>query len=172
MATAFKVSYPVTSSVALTLTAASLASDTGLVVGRASTAVDNTTNNDLDHLVSGTVRTGTSPTVGTVIEIWAYASYKTASGTPTYPDSITGTDAAKTMTSLNVKNVGLVLVRSIVVDATSNRSYYFAPTSIALLFGSMPKFWGLFIVHNTAAALDATAGNHDFEYERIQTQGV
>jgi hypothetical protein len=168
----FKTKYPATSSIALTLGVASLASDTNLLAGRASTAVDNTSNLDLDHLVSGVVMTGTTPTVNTTIEVWAYASYKTASGTPTYPDTITGTDANKTLTNSGTKAAALRLVASIVVTATSNVAYPFAPVSIASLFGAMPKFWGLFVVHNTGAALNSTAGNHDFQYERIQAQSV
>lgn len=167
-----KIKYPSTSSVALTFALASLASDATLLAGRASTAVDNTTNVDMDHLVSGIITTGTSPTVSTSIEVWAYASYKTASGTPTYPDSITGSDANKTMTSSNVKRASLKMVANITVDATSSRTYPIYPVSIANLFGAMPKFWGLFVVHNTGVALHATAGNHDFEYERIQMQTV
>jgi hypothetical protein len=167
-----KTKYPATSSVALALTLAGLASDTTLLAGRASAAVDNTANADLDHLVSGVIATGTSPTANTSIEIWAYASYKTAAGAPTYPDGFTGADAAKTMTAAGVKIGALRLVATITVDATSNRAYPFAPVSIASLFGAMPKFWGLFVVHNTGVALNATAGNHDLQYERIQAQTV
>ncbi len=173
MAADIKTKYPATSSVALTLAIASLASDTNLLAGRAGTAVDNTTNLDLDHLVSGLITTGTTPTVSTTIEIWVYSYRSIASGTPTYPDGITGTDANKTMTSANVKASALVRAATIVVDATSNRGYEFAPFSISALFGgSMPPFWGLFVVHNTAAALHATAGNHVIHYERVQAQTV
>lgn len=167
-----KIKYPSTSSVALTFGVASLASDTNLLAGRESNAVDNTANVDLDHVVSGFVTTGTTPTVSTTIEIWAYASYKTATGTPSYPDVLDGSDSAETITSANVKNAMLRLAASITVDNTSNRTYYVAPVSIRELFGFMPKFWGLFLVHNTGAALNATAGNHVFEYERIQAQTV
>lgn len=167
-----KVKYPATSSAALTFGIASLASDSSLLAGRESAAVDNTTNVDLDHVVSGFVTTGTTPTVSTTIEIWAYAPYKTASGTPSYPDVLDGTDSAETITSANVKYGMLRLVASLVVDNTSNRAYYVAPVSIRNLFGAMPKFWGLFLTHNTGAALNATAGNHVFEYERIQAQTV
>jgi hypothetical protein len=134
MAADIKSKYPATSSVALTCVMTSLASDTNLLAGRASTAVDNTTNVDLDHLLSGVITTGTTPTVGTFIEVWVYAPYLVTSGTPTYPDSITGTDANKTMTSLNVKNAALVRAASMVVDNTTGRGYYFAPVSIASLF--------------------------------------
>ena len=172
MAALIKTSYPATSSVALTITLASLASDGSLLAGRASTAVDNTTNVDLDHLFSGIITTGTTPTVNTTIEVWAYASYKTVTGTPTYPDSITGTDAAKTMTSSSVKYSALARIATINVTATSNVAYPIAPVSIASLFGSMPKFWGVFVVQSTAVALNATGGNHDLQYERIQGQTV
>ena len=167
-----QTSYPVTSSVALTFAVASLASDATFLIGRASTAVDNRTNLDVDHLVSGIITTGTSPTLGTQIELWAYASVKTVTGTPTYPDSITGTDANKTMTSLNVKYSALVPVQTFIIDATSNITYPIRQFSIATLFGTMPKFWGLFLVQATGVALNATAGNQDFEYERIQATVV
>lgn len=165
-----KLKYPTSSSVALTLGVASLASDTNLLAGRESTAVDNTTNNDVDHLLSGKIRTGSSPTAGRVIEIWAYAAMKTAFGTPSYPDTITGSDGARTLTSANVKAPMLRLVASIVVDATSARDYWFAPVSIASLFGQLPKFWGVFVTQGTGVALDSTAGNHVLEYERVQYQ--
>lgn len=172
MAADFKTKYPSTSSVALTLGLASLASDTNLLAGRESTAVDNASSVlDLDHILGGFVTTGTSPTVNTVIEVWAYCSYKTASGTPTYPDVFDGTDSAETITNAGVKGF-LRLVDSMVVTATSNIAYPIKPTSILQLFGFMPKFWGIFVVHNTGVALNSTAGNHVFEYERIQAQSV
>lgn len=171
MAADFKTKYPSTSSVALTLGLGSLASDTNLLAGRESTAVDNTTNLDVDHILSGFVTTGTTPTVSTVIEVWAYCSYKTATGTPTYPDVFDGTDSAETITNAGVKGF-LRLVDVMVVTATSNIAYPIKPCSILQLFGFMPKFWGIFVTHNTVAALNATAGNHVFEYERIQAQSV
>jgi hypothetical protein len=173
MAADVKTKYPATSTVAITAAIASLASDTNLLAGRAGTAVDNTTNLDLDHRVGGVIKTGTSPTVNTTIEIWVYGPRKVVTGTPTYPDSITGTDANKTMTSANVKNAALKLAAIITVDATTGRSYDIAPFSIAQLFGgTMPEFWGLFIVQNTGAALDSTGGSHELHYERVQAQTV
>jgi len=173
MAADIKIKYPSTSTSALTLTLASLASDTNLLAGRESTAVDNTSNLDLDHLVSLLVTTGTSPTAGTVIEVWAYAALSISSGTPTYPDVLDGTDSNETITSRNVLFPMLALVASITVDSTSNRGYYVKPTSVAGLFGgSLPPFWGLFVVHNTGVNLNSTGGNHSAQYERVQAQTV
>ena len=168
MATTGKVLYPVSSTVAIAMTLAALASDTNLLAGWASTAVDNTTNLDPDHLVSGSYTVGTTPSVGTVIETWAYAPRSMATGVATYPDSITGTSAAKTMTSLNVKYGTLRSISILTIDATTNRVFDFPPTSIAGLFGTMPPFYGIFTVHNGVAALSAGA----LQYLRVQTQSV
>jgi len=166
-----KVKYPANSTVALTHALASLASDTNLLAGRASTAVDNTSNQDLDHLLSGVIRMGSTPTVNTQIEVWIYAPISIASGTPTYPDGITGTDAAKTMTSANVKFSALRLATTIIVDATASRDFSIAPISIAGLFGGvLPPFWGVFLTQNTGAALNAT--QVALQYNRIQSQTV
>lgn len=167
-----KSKYPSSSTTALTITLASLATSSTLLVGRESNAVDNTSNLDLDHLLSGKITTGTSPTVNTRIEVWVYAPISISSGTPIYPDVFDGTDSAETVTSDNVKSSLLKLAWSTLVDNTSDRTYYMPPTSIASLFGAMPAFWGVFVTHSTAVNLNSTAGNHDLSYYRIQAQTV
>lgn len=174
MAADIKTKYPATSSTDLTITLASLATGASGVytTGRASGAVDNTTDNDIDHLLSGIIRTS-GPTAGRAINVYAYANLSSASGTPTYPDNITGSDAGKTMSSANVMNSALRLVASITVDSTINQSYPFGPVSIAALFGgSLPKFWGVYVAHDTAAILNVTGANHKLSYERVQAQTV
>ena len=170
-----KTKYPSTSSTDLTITLASLATGAAGVytAGQESDAVDNTTNADLDHLLSGIITTGTTPTASRVINVYAYANLSSASGTPAYPDVLDGADSAETFTSANVMNAAVRLVASMTVDSTSNRAYYFGPVSIANLFGgSLPKFWGVYVAHDTAVALNATAGNHKLSYERVQGQTV
>ena len=168
--------FPVTSSVDVAITLASLAANAAGVftAGRASTAIDNRTTLDLDHIISGKIRTGTTtPVAGRSINIYAYAPISNAAGTPTYPDSITGTDAAKTFTSANVQNSAVRFVASITIDVTAERDYFFAPVSIASLFGgSLPQFYGIFVAHDTAAPLSATGGACVLSYERIQGQTV
>jgi len=173
MAADIRIQYPSTSTTALTISLASLATDANLLAGRESTAVDNTTNEDLDHLVSGVIMVGTTPTANTLIQVWAYSYHTISSGTPTYPDVFDGTDSAETITNTGVKFALLRPVASIdVIATTSNVGYYFPPTSIANLFGQMPQFWGIFVVHNTGVNLNSTAGNHVIHYNRIQAQTV
>ena len=143
----------------MTMTLASLASDANLLIGRESTAVSNVTDDAIDALVGGKVTTGTTPTTGKQIEIWAYGSYDGTS----YTASATGTDAGLTLTA--PRKSLLRLLQIIPTDATSNVTHAWGPFSIAQAFGGfMPRNWGLWIVHNTGVVLNATAGNHEVKY--------
>ena len=152
------------SSAAFTITLASLASDTNLVAGRESTAIDNGTNLYPDYLVGGKIRTGNSPTAARKIEVWAYGEIN---DTPTYPAGVTGSDANLTLNSLDIKAAALALLAVMGTDATSDRDYWMRPTSIATAFGIMPRKFGLYVVHNTAANLNSTGGNHVLNYKGV-----
>jgi hypothetical protein len=141
---------------AVTITLASLASSSSLLVGRASTAIDNTANLYLDYLLAGLITTGTTPTVSTSIEVWVVAMRDDS----TWPDSITGTDAAKTFIA-EVKAGVCRLAAQLTVTATSNVGYPFGPVSVANLFGGVcPKKFLVFVTHSTAVNLNATGTNH------------
>jgi hypothetical protein len=173
----FKLKYPSSTLVAITFAldggGTGLASHSSLLNGRASTAVDNISSNlDLDHLVSGFFKVGSSGVAAGVLELWAYAQIAESGGSPVYPDSITGSDATKNMTSRNVLFSGLKLLDAIEIPATNSITYPVGPFSIADAFGKLPRRWGLFAVHNTSAALSSTAADHAFVYERIQQQSV
>jgi hypothetical protein len=155
-----KANYPAASDATITL--ASLASDTNLLAGRESTALDNSSNLYLDYLVSGKITTGTSPTTARSIQVWAVGSWD---GT-TWPDVFDGTDSTETITSANHKNSICRFIAEMATDATSDRVYHFGPVSLASAFGGViPVKVVFFVVHNTAVALNSTAGNHQI---RIQ----
>jgi hypothetical protein len=149
----------------LTLSLASLASDTNLVAGRASTFVDNTVVDAIDCLVGGKVTTGTSPTADRQIEVWAYGSYDGTS----YSGGASGTDANLTPQTKTL----LKLLTVIPTSNVSNQTYTWGPISIAQAFGGVvPPEWGIFIVHNTGVALHATAGNHEVKYTPIKYESA
>lgn len=150
---------------ALTITLASLPSDTNLLAGQEATAFDNTSGLNLDALVGGKITTGTGPTTGRRIEIWAVAQFN---NTPTYPDVFDGTNSAETVSSRDILFACARLVASITTDANSDRTYYFGPTSLAGLFGGvLPPRVSLFVVHNTGVNLNATAGNHEINVKPV-----
>jgi hypothetical protein len=143
---------------AVTITLNSLASSSSLLGGRESTAVDNTSNKYRDYLIAGKITTGTSPTAGKTIQVFAVGLMEDA----TWPDVFDGTDSDETITSDGVKNGICRLIASITVESTSNRTYHFGPVSVAARFGgpAPPKKFVVFVSHDTAVALNATGSNH------------
>ena len=150
-------------SASFTMTIASLATSSTLVAGRESASLDNTTNDDFDHLISGQITTGTSPTAGGIIEVWAVARLDDS----VWPDVFDGTESAETVTSHDILAGQARLVYAIAVSATSNVAYTFSNVSVRSLFGEMPGVYDLFLVHSTGVNLNSTGGNHFLTYKRV-----
>jgi hypothetical protein len=148
---------------AITLTSLATTSAGILLAGRGSTAVNNTANLYLNYLAGGRITMGTvAATADRSIEIHGYGS---VNDTPTYPDTITGSDANITLTSANVKRAAVRLIERIFVDTTASRVYWFGPVSLAQIFGgNIPKYHGLFVTQDSAQSLHSTAGNHVLNY--------
>lgn len=129
---------------------------------RQSASVDNGTNLFLDAHLGGSIQTGTTPTAGGTIDIYAYGSYD---GT-TFTGGASGSDAAYTADG----EEGLFpLLLSITVDATSDQDYVFGPISVAQAFGGiLPETWGIVIENNTGAALNATGTNNEIQFFGIE----
>jgi hypothetical protein len=138
----------------------SMATSSTLLAGYETSIIDNSSNLFLDYLIGGKVTVGTTPTINTVIEIWAFSQIEDS---PTYPDVFDGTAGAETLTSAGIKNGLLTLIAVLQVDATtSDRVYPFQGKSIRAAFGGVvPKKFGFFVTHNTGVNLNSTAGNHE-----------
>lgn len=156
------------SNTTITISPASTASSSTFVAGRESNEIDNTTNKYIDALVQGKVTVGTTPTANTTIAIYVWGSDTSLATTAL--DVLDGTDSAETLTNTGVLYSTLKLGAVITVTATtSDVGYNFAPFSVAARFGGvLPKYWGLFVTHNTGVALNATGGNHVFSYNGIK----
>jgi len=152
---------------ALTLGTASLGSSSTFVAGRESTEIDNTSNLFIDALLEGFVTVGTPTGTTGEIRVYAWASHTALSSTA--KDVLDGLDSAETIVSAGVRDGFLVRIATMRVDATtSDRKYPFGPVSLAQAFGQMPQYWGLFVTHNTGAALNSTVGNHEYKYTGIK----
>ncbi len=148
----------------LTITLASLASDTNLLTGRESAVIDNTTNLYLDVLVSGKITAGTSPTASRSIEVWAVGSWD---GT-NWPDVFDGTESAETITSADIKASVCRFVAAMATANVSDRTYHFGPASLASAFGgTLPPKISLFVTHSTGVALNSTAANHQIRLQPV-----
>lgn len=148
------------SAVAITMDLQNLASSSTFVAGRESSQIDNTTNKYVDALVFGRISVGTTPTANTSINVYVYAG--DVSLATTGIDVLDGTDSAETLTNVGIL-YQLKLGASISVPAaTSDVAYEVQPFSVAALFGGvMPKFWGLYVAHNTGVNLRNTSVNQN-----------
>lgn len=148
---------------------ASLGSSGTFLLGRESTEIDNSTDKYSDALVEGKVTVGTPTAANTEIQIWVYASFHTPMAT-TLLDVLDGTDSDETFNSAGQRGSGMRLGATIDIDTTTaNRTYWFAPFSVAQLFGgNMPEYWGIFVTQNSGGALNSTAGNHEFSFTGIK----
>ncbi len=153
---------------AITISPASIASSSTFVAGVESTEIDNSTNRYIDAILQGKITVGTTPTINTQIQIYVWGSDQSLATSAL--DVLDGTDSAETLTSVGIRNGLLKLAAVLDVDATtSNRVYLMGATSVRNLFGGvMPKFWGLFITHNTGVNLNATGGNHEMYYTGVE----
>ena len=170
MATVLTTTYDsVANSNALTITLASLATSSSLLVGQQSATVDNASTKYLDVILSGQVTIGTTPTAGQ-INVYVFAPTKVASSVYSWPTAtataLSTSDASRTFEAGQLAQLRLAGSASTV--ATTDRVYAFEPVSVASLFGGvMPLAWGIFVTHNTAVNLNATAGNHWFHWTGI-----
>ena len=155
------------SNTTITISPASLGSSASFTAGRESTEIDNTSNLYIDAIVQGNITVGTTPTANTTIAVYVWGA-DTSLGT-TAIDVLDGTDSPETLTNTGVLNSALKFAASIgVLASTSDVTYNIAPFSVAQLFGGvLPKFWGLFVAHNTGVALNATGSNHAFSYNGV-----
>jgi hypothetical protein len=150
----------------ITIGLTSLTSSSTFLAGRESNEVDNTTTKFVDALVRGSVTVGTPTAANLVIAVYVWGSNTSLTTAPI--DTLDGADSNETIAAGNL--TALRLGASILVPATTaNVKYEVLPFSIAALFGgAMPKFWGLFVSHNTGGALNASGNANAFEYVGIK----
>lgn len=143
------------SSTAFTITLASLASSTA-GAGRQTTIVDNTSTRFSELLVWAKIKQGTSPTANR--SVYVYLIRSDGSGNRT--DNAGASDAA--LTIKNAKIIGIL----------NNGS---APSSGDVLYEwfyihKPGREFGLCVVHDTVAALDATNSNSELRYYGINPE--
>lgn len=155
----FQVSFNASS--ALTITSFnSLASDSSLLAGASSAVVDNgATGAALEIGITAQIKNGTTPTTAKEIDLYAWAKNDDS----TYPDAITGSDAAISITNTDAVNNALALLVSWASTTTTGSTYptgwhTLKPTALGAAFGVMPRYWGVWLVHNSVAAF-ASSGH-------------
>lgn len=156
-----------TSNQAITITLASLANDvTGPRTGRQSTEIDNTTNKFIDALVFLKVLTASAATSATGhVDVYAYG---TADGGTTRTETAGATDAAITLT--DPPNARLIGVCNTVANSIT---YNCGPFRVSIAFGGiLPDKWGIIVINESGAALNATEANHGKWYQGVYATSI
>lgn len=142
-----------------TCTLASLASSA--TAGREATVIDNTTDLFLDALVMLQIKLQAG-TIANDQAVYVYA-YGTVNNGTTYPDAVTGSDAAITFNS----PTQLALLGTIYTP-TQSLTYKGGPWSVARAFGGvLPAKWGIAVRNYSGIALSATEGDHAKLYQGL-----
>ncbi len=145
---------------ALTITLASLASSSGLTVGRASTSYSNATNKDEHQVVAGQIMVGTTTTAG-VIELWAFAQRADGTWPDLFTSSYSGADGGFTVRSREVLRAGAVPLWSAdVLASLTNIPFTIRNRDVSEAFGYPPKEWAVWAVHSSGVNLNSTGSNH------------
>lgn len=142
----------------------SLGSSATWVAGWESGVVDNSTNKDLDILVSGKISLGNSATAG---QIRVYI-VPPLDDTPTWPDVMDGTESTETWTTTTIRDGAAKLGAAVETraDPGTDDVYFIAEFSVAALFGGVcPVKFLIFVAHSTGVNL-AASGN------QITVQGI
>lgn len=147
----------------LTITLASLASSSGLTVGRCSTSYSNATNKDEIQALAGQITVGTTTTAG-VIEVWVFAQRKDSTWPDLFTAAYTGADSGFTVRSRDILFAGARNIASMTVAASlTSIPFSFGPREVGELFGYPPKEWAVFVTHSTGVNLNSTGSNHSID---------
>lgn len=152
-----KIAYAASSNLTVTNLNSSPTSST-LVSGWESDTIDNTTNLYVDYLVSAKITVASASLTAGQIAIYIVPQLDDS----TYPGGFDGTESQETGPPLDDAGgtaSGARLGAIANTDTTNSQVYYFAPFSVAQLFGGVcPAKFVIFITHNTAQNL-ASSGN-------------
>jgi hypothetical protein len=134
----------------------SLASSATWIAGWTSASVDNTTNDYLDYLISGSFTTHASNRQVGSINVYA-VGFDTTPTIPAVSSGTLGTEGAVAFADTFRRSSLVRQIVGIEVDATASAIYAFPPTGIRQFFGrELPPYWCLFVAQN--ASTTTTAG--------------
>ena len=137
---------------------ASIATSATWAAGWVSGTIDNTTNLDLDIVVSGKITLGNSATAGE-IRVYAFAMLDDS----TWPDLLSagteGTEGTATVTTTTIRDATMVLVAAFATraDPGTDDNYSIPQTSLRGAFGGfLPPKCALYLSHSTGVNLAAS----------------
>lgn len=137
---------------------ASIATSSTWVAGWVSALIDNTTDLDLDKLISGKFALGNSATAGE-IRVYAFAMLDDTNWPDLLSAGTEGTEGTGTVHTTTIRDAAMVFVwgASTRADPGTDDVYNMPPVSLAGAFGGvLPPKVALFVTHSTGVNLAAS----------------
>ena len=134
----------------------SLAASAGLLAGWTSAGISNTTDKDLDKLVSAQFTTASANRQTGQIQVWAYARLDDSTWPDIFSAGTEGTQGTATLHDDEQKNECLRLLWSTTTDTGNGEVHNMPPTSVRAAFGGfMPAEFAVFVTSNCATSTNA-----------------
>lgn len=160
-----KLTYRASSNLTVT-NLAGIASSATWVAGWTSGTIDNTSNLDLDVLVSAHFTVESSGLAAGEIRVYVYAMLDDSNWPDILSAGTEGTEGTCTLHDTNTRDSSVRLIWSTATDTTASQVYAMPKTSIAAFFGGiLPSKFAIIVAQSTGTTLE-TSG------QQVTVQGV
>lgn len=141
----------------LTVTAlAGVAHSGSWLAGWTSAEISNTSNLDLDMLISGKFTVESASLSAGEIRVYLYTRLDDATWPDLFSAGTEGVEGAATLHDTEIRDSGLYLLWSTITDVSASRVYTMPQTSVALAVGCMPASCALFVTQSTGTTLETS----------------
>lgn len=136
---------------------ASIATSSNWTAGWTSGTIDNTSDLDLDKMVSASFTVAAAGLSAGEIRVVAYAMLDDSNWPDLFSAGTEGTEGTATIHDTEIRDASVVLLWSAITDTTASRVYTMPKQSIAAAFGgTLPPKFALFVAHSTGANFAAS----------------
>lgn len=138
----------------------SLAASSSLTAGWTSGTIDNTTDLDLDKLVSAQFTTGSANAQAGEIRVYVYVMLDDSTWPDIFSSGTEGTEGTATCHDTEQRDAAMKLMWSTQTDTGTSEPFNMPQTSIAQFFsGNMPAKCALFVTHTAHTSTNAIASS-------------
>ena len=136
---------------------AGIASSATWVVGWTSGTIDNTSDLDLDKLISASFTVASAGLAAGEIRVYVYAMLDDSTWPDIFSAGTEGTEGTATLHDTELRDASIIPLWSCVTDTTASRIYTMPKQSIAARFGGfVPPKCALFVAQSTSTTLETT----------------
>lgn len=136
---------------------AGIASSSTWVAGWTSGAISNTSDLDLDKLVSASFTVESTGLSAGEIRVYVYAQLDDSTWPDLFSAGTEGTEGTATLHDTELRDAALIPLWACVTDTSASRVYTMPMQSIAARFGGfLPNRCALFVTQSTGTTLETT----------------